>query len=411
MKNQTFPLEIKKGSSRVKIYRTVDRGRDRFTVGYHEGPRRVLRQFADLAEAKREAGIVAEKLNAGQGAALELNGSDRDAYLHAVGKLKPLKIDLVSAINEYAAAKTIDVPLVPAAELYRETYKMKLPDKTVPEVFAEMLEARRKEGAGKTYLIDLKTRLGAFSRDFQDYIAKVTTDEITKWLFALELSPRSRRNFRNAIVALFNFARDEKGYLVRERKTAAELTKAAKVKAAPIGHFSPQDFAKLLSVADKDILPFFVLGGFCGLRSVEVKRLRWEDIRWTEGQIVISAETSKQGEARRRRIAPLTAPAAAWLAGYETKKGKVLTLDLYKRLPDYTEAAGVKWQDNVLRHSFISARHATEKDIVKVAFEAGNSPAMIRSNYDAVFTEQEGKAWFAVMPETAENVIAMPKTA
>jgi integrase len=408
---EEWPIVIKRGSATAKIFRTPENGRDRFTVEWYEGPVRKRLTRVDLAEASAEAKNVADTLNAGRGAALELTGVDRDSYQTAMKELKPLGIGLVTAIQEYVAAKKLGAPLISAAELYNETYKVKLPDKKVPEVYQEMLEARRKEGAGKTYQINLKSRLGAFSRDFKDYIAKVSTDDITKWLYALDLSPRSRRNHRNTIVSLFNFARDEKGYLVRERKHAAELVKAPKVKSAPIGHFSPQNFAKLLSVADKDILPFFVLGGFCGLRSVEAKRLRWEDIRWAEGQIVISAETSKQGEARRRRIAPLTTPAVAWLAGYKTKKGKVLTLDLYKRLPDYTKAAGVKWQDNVLRHSWISARHATEKDIVKVAHEAGNSPAMIRSNYDAVFTEAEGKLWFSIRPKTAKNVVPITAAA
>ena len=71
------------------------------------------------------------------------------------------------------------------------------------------------------------------------------------------------------------------------------------------------------------------------------------------------------------------------------------------------DKTGVKWKKNGLRHSFITYRVATEKDFVKVAYEAGNSPAMIRSNYDAVATEQEGKLWFSVVPETAANVIQM----
>jgi hypothetical protein len=47
------------------------------------------------------------------------------------------------------------------------------------------------------------------------------------------------------------------------------------------------------------------------------------------------------------------------------------------------------------------------KDFVRTAFEAGNSPGIIKANYDAVATEQEGKLWFSVMPKTAENVIQM----
>jgi len=155
----TFPLEIKKGSTRVKIYRTVDRGRDRFTVGYHEGSRRVLRQFADLAEAKEEAGIIAKKLNAGQGSALELSGVDRDAYLHAMSQLKPLAVPLNVAVGEFVAAKAIGVPLLAAAKFYQEAHSSKLPDKPVTEVVAEFLVAKKADGCSVRYLQDCKARL------------------------------------------------------------------------------------------------------------------------------------------------------------------------------------------------------------------------------------------------------------
>jgi integrase len=166
--------------------------------------------------------------------------------------------------------------------------------------------------------------------------------------------------------------------------------------------------AKLLSSDDKVIRPMFILGGFCGLRTAEILRLSWEDIRWAESSIVISEDVSKGGEARRRRIAPLTAPAAAWLADWKNKRGRVLPIDQPEhRVKDVCEATGVKWKKNGLRHSFITYRVAMEKDFVRVAYEAGNSPAMIRSNYDAVATEAEGKLWFSVMPATAGNVIQM----
>ena len=47
MKKPTYPMEIKAGSSRVKIYRVVEPHRERFTLAYHEGAQRKLRQFAD----------------------------------------------------------------------------------------------------------------------------------------------------------------------------------------------------------------------------------------------------------------------------------------------------------------------------------------------------------------------------
>jgi integrase len=403
-KANKWPKEIKAGSVIVKIYRTVNRGRAMFTLAYHDGGGRKLRQFADLADARREAKDTAVTLNAGRGAALELSGADRDAYLAALRELKPLDVPLNVAIGEYVKARQYNVPIVTAAKSYAETHNAALPDKTTAEVYQEMLAAKRKDGASEAYLHDLKTRLGHFTRDFKDSIANVTTPDLDAWLRKLKLSPRSRNNHRRAIVGLFNFAKAA-GYLNRDKKSAAEHTATARKTVKAIEVFAPADFAKLLTAADKVILPYFVLGGFCGLRTAEIMRLNWEDIRWPESSIIIGAAITKT---RTRRLAPLTDTAAAWLADWKTKTGRVLPIKQPEhRVKDICEAAGVAWKRNGLRHSFITYRLATIKDAVRTAFEAGNSPQVIRSNYDAVATEAEGKLWFSVMPETAKNVIQM----
>ena len=62
-----------------------------------------------------------------------------------------------------------------------------------------------------------------------------------------------------------------------------------------------------------------------------------------------------------------------------------------------------------LRHSYISYRIVTLKDVPAVALECGNSPSVIFSNYRALASEAEGKAWFEVRPEqNAANIITMP---
>jgi integrase len=417
---EEWPILIKHGSSTAKIYRTPENGRDRFTVEWYEGPLRKRLTRSDLAEARREAKSVAETLNAGRGAALELSGADRDAYLAALRELRPLDVPLNVAVAEYVKARQFNVPIVEAAKSYAESHNAKLPEKTVAEVYEEMLEAKRRDGASEVYLHDLKMRVGPFSRAFKDTIANVQTADIDAWLRTLKLSPRSRNNHRNAVVLLFNFAKSA-GYLNRDRTTAADHTALARKKVEAIEVFTPQEFARLLTAADDIILPLFVLAGFCGLRTAEIMRLRWEDIRWQESSIIISAAIAKT---RARRLAPLTDPAAAWLSKWRLAKGRVLALDQPdQRVRSICKAARlfvrvnksgieeVEWKHNGLRHSFITYRLATLKDPVRVSFEAGNSPQVIRSNYDAVATEQEGKLWFSILPKTAENVVQMAKGA
>jgi len=41
---------------------------------------------------------------------------------------------------------------------------------------------------------------------------------------------------------------------------------------------------------------------------------------------------------------------------------------------------------------------AVIKNVAQVALEAGNSPAMIFSNYRELVTPQDAKAWFSIRP-------------
>jgi integrase len=408
MKAPTFPLEIKAGSSRAKIYRVVEPNRERFTVSYHEGAHRRLKQFAALDDARREAKTIVERLNAGQGEILALSGKDRDSFQHAKAKLRALDIPLADAIDEYAAAKKIGVPLLAAAKFYREAHSSRLPDKTVSDVVAEFLQAKETDGRSVRYLQDCKARLERFSRDFKVNLKDVRTQELDSWLRGLKVAPRTRNNFRTVIRSLFSFARDA-GYLLKGKPTEAESTTVAKQGDGEIEVFSPEEFSALLLAADEHLLPFLIFGGMAGLRSAEILRLKWEDVNWPESVIEIHGRISKTGG---RRLAPLVPAAAAWLKSYKNARGPVIGhIKLYERVEKLSESAGVPWKQNALRHSFCSYRMATLKDAPRVSYEAGNSVRIIQRHYDKVVTESQGKAWFSIMPTTAANVVQIKRAA
>jgi len=402
MKRATYPLEVRAGSSRVKIYRVVDAQRERFTLSYHEGAQRKLRQFSDESEARSEAKAIAERLNAGRGNALELTGKDRDAYLFAVAKLKTLQVPLNVAIEEFVAAKRIGVPLLAAAKFYHEAHSIRLPDKSVSEVVEEFLKAKKSDGRSIRYLQDCKARLERFSRDFKTNLKDVATQEMDSWLRSLKLAPRTRNNFRTVICSLFSFARDS-GYLTKGKPTEAEATAVAKQGDGDIEVFSPKEFAALLGAADEHLLPFLVFGALAGLRSAEILRLKWENVNWAESVIEIQGSVAKTGT---RRLAPFVPAAAAWLEPYQNRRGPVIgAIKLYGRLEKLSEATKVEWKQNALRHSFCSYRMATLKDAPRVSYEAGNSVRVIQRHYDKVVTESQGREWFATMPKTPANIV------
>jgi len=402
------PVKVKAGSSIVTISNTPKNGRDHYTVIWHEAGLRKRIMRTDWRDAKLEAKTVAKRLNSGRGASLELTGKDRDVYLFALSKLKQLRLPLNVAVEEFVAAKKIGVPLLAAAKLYHETHSTKLPDKTVSKVVSEFLAAKEADGRSVRYLQDCKARLERFSRDFKALLRDVRTQNLDAWLRGLRLSPRTRNNFRTVICALFSFARDA-GYLVKGKPTEAEATALAKQGDGEIVIFSPAEYAKLLKAADDHLLPFLIFGGMAGLRSAEIMRLKWENLNWSEGVVEVQGKVAKTGT---RRLAPLVPAAVEWLTEYVNARGPVIGhIKLYERLEKLSDATGVSWKQNALRHSFCSYRMATLKDAPRVSYEAGNSVRIIQRHYDKVVTESQGKAWFAITPKTADNIVPMPRAA
>ncbi len=75
----------------------------------------------------------------------------------------------------------------------------------------------------------------------------------------------------------------------------------------PPGILTVAQLSALLAAADVVTLRWLVFGAFAGLRTPEVGRLRWEDIRWDEGQLYVEPGKTRNAE----RWVTLTPPVIA----------------------------------------------------------------------------------------------------
>ena len=164
---------------------------------------------------------------------------------------------------------------------------------------------------------------------------------------------------------------------------------------------------KLLAAASAEFLPSIVLGAFAGLRSAEIKRLTWDDIRLADRHIVVGKDKAKTAS---RRIVPVWENCAAWLAPYAGHAGAVWGGG-YSRFYDEqkraAKEAGIDWKRNGLRHSYASYRFAQTMDAGRVAGELGNSAAVVHRHYRELVTPKAGEEWFAMKPSPeVSNIIS-----
>jgi integrase len=418
MSKPKFPITVKRGHTTVKIYRTPSRGCDAYTVSYYLGDQRVRTTFADYGLATTEAETVANKLSTGEVNVLTLTSGDRLSYIRAIEALKPTGVSLEMAAIQFAEAHKIleGGSVVEAARYSAKKNPIWLPKKLVPEVVAEMIEAKTADGMSKYYTSDLKWRLGRFAEKFPGVISLVTSAEIGDFLRglkgladegekALPVTGRSRNNFRRAIGTLINFA-VSRGYLVKGTVEIEDVAQAREEN-GEIEIFRPEEMAAVLRIADERLIPFLAIGAFAGLRHAELQRLDWAEVRMDDGFIEVKANKAKTAS---RRLVPIQDNLRRWLKPYRKSSGHIcdyvntsnqidkLAAVVDAKLKEKDPTAAFAWKRNAMRHSYISYRVADTQNVAQVALEAGNSPQMIFQHYRELVRPEAAKTWFAIVP-------------
>ena len=140
------------------------------------------------------------------------------------------------------------------------------------------------------------------------------------------------------------------------------------------------------------------IGAFTGIRSAEIRRLYWEDIKWDRNFIELVVSKAKTAA---RRLVPLSENLKTWLAPWRQETGPIVSIsDPAGALSDIAIKAQIPggWRQNGLRHSYISYRVALTGDVARTALESGNSAKMIYRHYREVVDEDTAKIWFEITP-------------
>jgi integrase len=406
------PIEVtvpgKQG--RVKIYHTKDGGTASgyaFQVADYSSGKRKLWTFADEGEARAKAKDIITKMQRGDHAAISLNNRDAAAYLQSKEMADALGIPLQICVLHFSKAVGIigADEVIEAAKLYKARTKTVVAEKTVDQVFDELLADARKRKLSARYLEDLEYRCGKFAEAMPNTrITSVTQADIQAFFDApamAKLSPRSKNNFIGSISRMFEFAKARK-YLPKDHDEMSGIDRVSESR-GEVAIYTPEEISRLLNAATEDIRPIIALGAFAGIRSAELERLDWSHVKLATGYIILNSDVTKT---KQRRVIPISENLKRWLTPLAKDSGPVWTktpVFMYERFRDAAKATAkdgeeskVEWRQNALRHSFCSYRLAQTQDAAKTAVEAGNSPRMISRHYLELVTPEQAAAWFSV---------------
>ena len=408
MRTPEFPKEIKRGSVGVTIYNTPSKGYEHYTLVYYEQGARKREYNSELTAIVNRANEVLDDLSEGRPTqAGALKTSERTefvrakAFLRKVAAITKVEVPLDVAARHYAESVRIlgsDL-VIEASREYAKRHPVKMPVKLVADVVTEFLDEKEKQGRSERHKETLKSHCKRFGDSVSMNIGSVTAADVDLFLDGLEVGARTRDNIANSIRTLFEFAK-RKRYLPSDFDELSRVARLDNGEDGPIEIYTADEMEALLKAADKSLVPFIAIGGFAGLRSSEIQRLDWQDVKFDSDNIVVQkGKVKKRGQSR--RIVPMLPNLKAWLNPFAKRTGQVWPHSkpyLYESLAAVAVKAKVPWKSNALRHSFVSYRVADIKNVPQVAFEAGNSPGIIASNYRELVTEQDAVKWFFIMP-------------
>ena len=396
-----FPVILKKLSGEVRIYEP-SRSKKRYRVVYKVGLKRFDRVFPTYEEAKRESEAILLKLGTQGGYSLQLSNREAREYLDLKLKASKRGVSAIDAIHDwFDATDFLDDPgdLVSAARAFGQ--KTQTQSLSLEKAVDAYLCAKSTQLAERTSQ-QIRLTLARFKESLICQMGDLTRSCIRNYIQSLRnkrnakpLGPKARNHHRTYIKGFLKWSARE--MLITDThwldlSKALENEKARNVK--PIHIHTPQELEKLLEHATGELRVLMGIGAFSGLRTAELLRLDWNDIK--DRYVEVRAENAKT---RARRLVPVCDALGAILKEFRNVSGPVWSSspsgfrDSAARL--YREVKVTK-HPNALRHSFISYRLALTGDEKSTALEAGNTPDMIFQHYRELVTKEEAKQWFQI---------------
>jgi len=342
--------------------------------------------------SKAEASTVCEQLKARKdnfGSSLTALTSARIAEAaEAYNLLEGRNISLLTAVRAHLGIedqRSVSIPFRELCTLYIES----------------------KRGRNGRHLASMRRTVNRLPSLHDRLVSDISHRDLEPLLNEIALGGR---NFvMRHLKAFFNYG-IKRGHLINNPISRLDFVESSPKEVEIV---SPENVAKILETAlenDLGLVPYLVLGFFCGIRPVgELTLLQWSDVDFQNRSVTIRSTISKT---KRRRFPEISENAVAWLEAYRERGGRcegpIVTCServLYTRRQRNQEAAGIThWPNSAMRHSYCSYWLAMHKDINKLVLQSGHTSVdTMWRHYHRGTTEAEAKKFWGIMPPGFEK--------
>jgi integrase len=225
-------------------------------------------------------------------------------------------------------------------------------------------------------------------------------NQIDLLIRGLEVSNNTRRKYLRYIRMFFNWVKDEHYILVNP--TDGIFFKPDDFTADFYDAETTKKILKYVAENEKDLLGYYALLTFAGLRPSEGARVQWDDYNFQTNELYV-----KKGKTNARHII-LEPVASEWLKlhrkNFPKKKAPFVKIpNLSNRERDIREKIKAlikeRWIQDGLRHGFGTFYKNRIKDIGRVADYMGNSADMVKRHYARTVTHEECNTFWSLTPK------------
>lgn len=403
------------GNATVRVYQ---RGDGKWSVKWREGGRGRSTTKSKKEDALNEAKDQAKRLDGASGRQWVSTGEAE--LLRKVKRLAGERpafawVELVEdAIRMAGGLKQ----LREAAKGFAQMKAKSVSSRTFADLYERLENEYREHRRNETWKT-VRTELKPFSREIGGLeLAAITAEDVAGWCGRGTPSARTFNNRRTIWAAAFGRAR-ELGWIDVNSRTAAEMVPKRREGQKSPSVWSPAEAASILKVLRRDapdLVAYFAIQCWAGLRPSEAQAVEWKDIGSPSGYLRVRHEVA--GKLGAERFVPIQPNLASILGSLPELEERIPAgrsaihrrrdLERLKKFPAPLNAAtrlaavvcnaGIvkEWPRDVCRHSFCTYRLAVTKAIGTVAEEAGNSEGVIRKSYRRPVPPEVGIEWFAV---------------
>ena len=287
----------------------------------------------------------------------------------------------LEAAEVFQKLEPIGFTLREAVEYFISHVRPKGSSRTLAIVAAELVEHKRKKNFKPRYVKALKISFNVFNRTFGARLVNtIAHAEVDQWLDAQPYAATTKRNYLRDLGILFRYAVEQGDCPTN----VIERIQPPMVDDPLPCILDVETITRLMTVARENpqrrLLAGLAVGFFAGLRSCELEKLTWDEVRIADGYIEVKAEKSKT---RKRRLVDVSPNLAAWLKLHPRRAGAVLPKNWRRRLNILLPKAGIKkWPKNCMRHCYASYHLAAHKSAALTALQLGHADTnMLFSHY------------------------------